>query len=129
MRHGPRRFSDWFFGDVLWGYGVQWAKALRSLALSIVAISVMYLAVPVVAPGSALQIPGGAAELGLDYSLSENVRAAFYALYFTSTFAVSGPGDVLPTGWARVLAISHLAWFALLITLVISAIARRLTSV
>lgn len=131
MPKGIERFTDWFFGDCLWGYGVVSKKAVISLFISVLIFAGIYLLLPIMHSGSGIKMPSGKiAHISLAMTSLEWIINVTYAIYFSAlTAMISSFGDVTPLGWCKLVASIQLACSVVLISLLLASIAKRIANI
>ncbi len=131
MPWGWRRFADWFFGDLLWGYGVGWHKAVMVLLVSILFFSCIYLALPALGSGNGLMLPSGeVAKISHSLGLKKSSANAGYTLLFSIlTASLTGFQDIIPIGWGKLIVTIQVVFGILMISLLVASFAKRIANI
>jgi len=131
MPWGWRRFTDWLFGDLLWGYGVGWHKAAMVLLVSILLFSGIYLVLPALGNGNGLLLPSGeVAKVSHNLGLKQScVNGGYVLLFSILTASLTGFQDIIPIGWGKLVVTFQVVFGILMISLLIASVSKRIANI
>lgn len=134
MPLGFKRAFDWIFGDCLWGYGVGWHKAVISFMISVAFFAFIYLLLPSFDVSSGLSLGNGNKNAIMQFnsstSCADKIHNVLYGCYFSLlTSTTASFGDIMPEGWAKLVAAIQISCGLVLISLLVASIAKRIANV